>query len=314
MSARSEQCPAGYYGSVAGLADSTCSGLCPAGYYCPAGSVNPREKGCGSAEFFCPEGSVLPLRVFEGYYSIGGIKSQRVRYLNSTHNATVFENATAQRICEAGQYCTLGVKYVCPAGSYGNRTGIVGEAFKFPVRYNVSVERSSSPTWTPSKSPYRTASPSTKKPTRSPTVKTVAPTRAPSLRPTNTRSPFSVTPTSQPTSVPSRQPSQQPSRQPSSQPSRSPTRQPTRQPTCQPIMRPTDQPSSSPSLQPTSKPTFSTSHISRLPSSRPSALPSFYVLVTSQPTRAPTLFSQYKIPFICSGMLAQLSMPPVYIY
>ncbi len=41
-------CPKGYYGDTPGLATVDCSGHCPAGYYCPGGTVNPIE---------CPEGS-----------------------------------------------------------------------------------------------------------------------------------------------------------------------------------------------------------------------------------------------------------------
>jgi hypothetical protein len=34
-------CPPGRYGNENGLTLSTCSGSCPAGYYCPSGTVNP---------------------------------------------------------------------------------------------------------------------------------------------------------------------------------------------------------------------------------------------------------------------------------
>jgi hypothetical protein len=104
VSSTSEICPAGSYGSTMGLQDSTCSGLCHAGFYCPPGSTNGEMNACGSPDVYCPIGSPLPVPVSEGYYTLGGIETQRSRQLP----------------CEKGFYCAKGIKVSCPAGTYGD--------------------------------------------------------------------------------------------------------------------------------------------------------------------------------------------------
>eukprot|EP01041_Mallomonas_annulata_P008562 gene8562-17664_t len=139
------RCPAGRYGATSGLADSSCTALCQQGYYCPEASTSATQIQCGTvstANFsvaireqlttdmdglamgiampidvfedlydavFCPTGSRLPLVVQEGYYSMGNNASTRF----------------AQAICPIGTYCSKGVMYDCPAGSYGNITGLM---------------------------------------------------------------------------------------------------------------------------------------------------------------------------------------------
>ncbi|CAM9428107.1 unnamed protein product, partial [Laminaria digitata] len=62
-------CPPGRYGASHGLASPLCSGDCSPGFYCPAGSISPRERACGSAALICPAGSGWPITVDEGYYT-----------------------------------------------------------------------------------------------------------------------------------------------------------------------------------------------------------------------------------------------------
>jgi len=50
-------CPCGYYGATTGLSISSCSGVCPAGYKCSAGSVNPYADKCNSTTKICTVGS-----------------------------------------------------------------------------------------------------------------------------------------------------------------------------------------------------------------------------------------------------------------
>jgi hypothetical protein len=54
-------------------------------------------------------GSAKPMEASPGYYTSGGasttIRDSQVR-------------------CEAGSYCVAGVKYACPAGTYGRTTGL----------------------------------------------------------------------------------------------------------------------------------------------------------------------------------------------
>lgn len=101
-------CAAGLYGSVAGLQSPECSGSCTAGYYCPAGSTVPTAVECGGANVYCPVGSPLPVPVSVGHYTIGGWETRR----------------TAQAICEPGFYCYEGLKYPCPAGTFGDVFGL----------------------------------------------------------------------------------------------------------------------------------------------------------------------------------------------
>ncbi|CAM9216910.1 unnamed protein product, partial [Sphacelaria rigidula] len=61
-------CPAGTFGETEGLQDVSCSGPCPAGWYCPAGTVNSFALPCGGPRVFCPEGSRRPLPVDLGHY------------------------------------------------------------------------------------------------------------------------------------------------------------------------------------------------------------------------------------------------------
>ncbi|CBK23508.2 uncharacterized protein [Blastocystis hominis] len=107
------ECPAGTYGSIEGLSNEQCSGLCEAGYYCPPGSTNATANDCGSVDKYCPEGSGSPIDVSEGYYS--GPESSNE------------SNRSEQTICPIGSYCVNGVKNECPAGTYGSTEGLSNE-------------------------------------------------------------------------------------------------------------------------------------------------------------------------------------------
>ncbi|CAN0428058.1 unnamed protein product, partial [Hapterophycus canaliculatus] len=62
-------CPAGTFGEREGLQDAACSGQCPAGWFCPLGTVDPFSLACGGAEHYCPEGSRRPWPVDRGYFA-----------------------------------------------------------------------------------------------------------------------------------------------------------------------------------------------------------------------------------------------------
>lgn len=72
-----KKCPPGTFGSSSGLSSSSCSGLCPAGFFCPIGTSNGTYSKCpagryGSSQglyksdctntcapgYYCPEGSI----------------------------------------------------------------------------------------------------------------------------------------------------------------------------------------------------------------------------------------------------------------
>jgi hypothetical protein len=82
-------CAPGRYGAARGVYSPDCSGPCSAGYYCPEyASTSPTMCECGEPQSFCPQGSATPLRVEEGYYSIGGTLKTR----------------SAERKCEPGSW------------------------------------------------------------------------------------------------------------------------------------------------------------------------------------------------------------------
>ena len=125
------KCPAGVFGGYAGLRDSHChpnctdefcsnqnalESLCKEGYYCEEGSITMTHKECGGIDVYCPRGSVTPTPVDEGYYTVGPTSTTR----------------THQLICEAGYFCTGGVKVMCPPGVYGESLGLSTEECTAP--------------------------------------------------------------------------------------------------------------------------------------------------------------------------------------
>ncbi len=64
---------------------------------------------------YCPEKSSIPLVVDTGYYSVGG----------EEHGVSLAEmHRTNQEICPKGSYCIDGIKFSCPAGTYGYQSGL----------------------------------------------------------------------------------------------------------------------------------------------------------------------------------------------
>eukprot|EP00941_MAST-03F_sp_MAST-3F-sp1_P000489 g489.t1 len=88
------------------IKDKACEDDCDAGHFCPAGSSSQVEKKCGDISLYCPRGSAEPLAVPDGFYSTDGHPNTR---------STITP-------CEAGSYCTNGVKTPCEAGRYGKTT------------------------------------------------------------------------------------------------------------------------------------------------------------------------------------------------
>ncbi|KAE9188581.1 hypothetical protein PF004_g22461 [Phytophthora fragariae] len=101
-------CPAGRYGDKSSETSSLCAGLCTRGYYCPKGSTSPTQRECGADGLICRTGSPEPQLIQVGYYSIG------------ITNTTRF----FQRPCEPGYFCIDGIKYQCPAGTFGATSGL----------------------------------------------------------------------------------------------------------------------------------------------------------------------------------------------
>jgi len=107
-------CPAGTFGSSAGLESAFCEGICPAGSYCPVGTVYSVGLPCGSAGAYCPEGSSAPLQAGPGYFTTPADLS--------VYKAS---NQTGRTRCPMGFFCIGdGTKAPCPAGRWGGSEGL----------------------------------------------------------------------------------------------------------------------------------------------------------------------------------------------
>lgn len=107
-------CPGGTFGAIPGLMTPKCSGICSGGFFCPPGSTSATQKPCGAkavSTYYCPPGSAERRRVDEGFYtaiwSTEGSGELKINRLDQ------------QTRCEAGFYCTFGIRRPCPAGTYG---------------------------------------------------------------------------------------------------------------------------------------------------------------------------------------------------
>eukprot|EP00607_Mallomonas_marina_P001427 CAMPEP_0182423108 /NCGR_PEP_ID=MMETSP1167-20130531/8991_1 /TAXON_ID=2988 /ORGANISM="Mallomonas Sp, Strain CCMP3275" /LENGTH=888 /DNA_ID=CAMNT_0024601775 /DNA_START=434 /DNA_END=3097 /DNA_ORIENTATION=+ len=111
-------CAGGVYGSTHALTTPHCSGFCPAGWYCPVGSVHSMKHPCSkSPTEHCPEGSSHPLPVPSGHYAI-------------RHTVSVSEEGGYHGVeeCPAGSYCISGERLPCPGGRFGSGTGEVNQS------------------------------------------------------------------------------------------------------------------------------------------------------------------------------------------
>ena len=79
------------YGNKTGLSDSACSGQCPPGYYCPAGTTNATANPCGNVTVFCGGGVGAPSLVDSTKYSTPLWVAENVRF--------------NQTPCDAGYSC-----------------------------------------------------------------------------------------------------------------------------------------------------------------------------------------------------------------
>ncbi|KAJ8535084.1 hypothetical protein ON010_g13655 [Phytophthora cinnamomi] len=127
-------CPAGTYGGSEGLATAACTAPCPAGYYCPIGTVDYTQYPCTPRTSFCRQGSSVPVAVDTGYYTV----------------ASQAELRTDEIVCPAGSYCIGGVHYLCPERTYGATTGLASKACSGRCQDGYMCPRgSTSPTQSP---------------------------------------------------------------------------------------------------------------------------------------------------------------------
>eukprot|EP01035_Chromulina_nebulosa_P019898 gene19898-25853_t len=115
-------CPGGYYGIKSGEFNSTCSGLCEAGFYCPPSSISKRQYSCGNSSVYCPIGSSSPRFVTLGYYTSGTVTNDTI---DQTGLHYLRLHRVSQSLCEPGYYCPSdGIRRLCPAGRYGSSSGL----------------------------------------------------------------------------------------------------------------------------------------------------------------------------------------------
>ena len=82
---------------------------CPAGHQCPDGQLDT----CETPPQYCPQGTASASRVPAGYVVVG--------------DATLVE-------CPPGSYCVDGLERPCPAGTYGNASGLRSSGCSAPCR------------------------------------------------------------------------------------------------------------------------------------------------------------------------------------
>ena len=111
LDGRKYPCPAGSYGASVGLDNSSCSGQCSPGFYCPSASASPTTLFCGDPSVYCPEGSGTPILAPPGYYTVD---------VNGVDGVDSSASRSAAVICPRGYYCIGGYKNACPPGTYGD--------------------------------------------------------------------------------------------------------------------------------------------------------------------------------------------------
>ncbi len=90
------------------------------GHYCLEGSPNKQQFVCGNSSVFCPRGSFEPTFAHEGFYSAHSGHDAGEQWYWDKNNVT----CSVELPCEPGYYCTKGIKYPCPPGTFGWRYGM----------------------------------------------------------------------------------------------------------------------------------------------------------------------------------------------
>ena len=105
------KCPAGRYGSSTSMTSEKCTGPCSEGHFCPAASTSPTAQVCGRPNHFCPVGSAFPRLVDESFYTLP--------------ESPDLHRRSSQELCEPPNYCINGIRAKCPAGTFGNSSGLI---------------------------------------------------------------------------------------------------------------------------------------------------------------------------------------------
>ena len=80
-----------------------------------AGGASVSGTLCGGDSVYCPAGSSAPLAVAVGFYSVGDL-GQRA----------------GEQVCPTGKFCVSGVASDCPAGRFGDTTGLASSECSGP--------------------------------------------------------------------------------------------------------------------------------------------------------------------------------------
>ena len=127
-----KKCPPSIAGEEEGLKDERCSlncdvtgenciiTVCEEGFYCPENSTSRFQNECGNSNVFCPKGSSEPTKVTPGYYTTGYVSIS-----GSYQSDGDKSKRSSETQCEEGTYCDInGIRHPCPAGTFGNETGL----------------------------------------------------------------------------------------------------------------------------------------------------------------------------------------------
>jgi len=106
------ECPPGVFGSSHGITNAACDGPCEAGFFCNAAATVSTENECGSVDLYCEIGTAVPTNVRAGFFSTPLNASDRRR--------------SGEEVCPMGRYCTGGIPFPCPAGTFGSTRGLAG--------------------------------------------------------------------------------------------------------------------------------------------------------------------------------------------
>ena len=117
-------CPAGSYGRRKGLKDDMCDGACLPGFYCKEPSTSNTQNACGDRRYYCPHGASNPIQVTSGYFSYNSSLEYTSSHQYGHPSFDFGVTMSWQKECDEGHYCKDGVRYECPAGTYGNRVGM----------------------------------------------------------------------------------------------------------------------------------------------------------------------------------------------
>mmetsp|Transcript_13452 Transcript_13452/g.20357 ORF Transcript_13452/g.20357 Transcript_13452/m.20357 type:complete len:4776 (+) Transcript_13452:55-14382(+) len=119
-------CPAGKYCS--GVGQSSPTGTCFGGFYCPVNQTvpNPPAYACKQG-FKCPNGSAFADGCPDGTF---GAAPGATECVTCPAGSYCNENATAPIICPDGSYCPASSSFpiICRNGTYGNGTGLIDQS------------------------------------------------------------------------------------------------------------------------------------------------------------------------------------------